>query len=199
MLTWPKIDKKLINENLENAMEQAKLIVEGLLAIRQQENVKTRYPCLRALIELKQEVPLLEDVLECVSNQANVKTTEITKKMADAKSLAFNETPVAKIALDLEVTDEIKEERIVKELQRNIQQTRKKNKMHVKEFIDIVVLSKETDLISALAKHKDSLSQKIGAKTLEFSEKIPANAKSWKIKGKLTVEGTELEFRFEKA
>ncbi|NVM53192.1 MAG: isoleucine--tRNA ligase [Candidatus Helarchaeota archaeon] len=196
---WPEADDKLINKDLENAMEQAKQTVETLLAIRQEKNVKLRYPCLQALIQLKQEVPLLEELLDIISNQANVKTTEIVKKIGKSRFFALHEISSAIVVLDLQETDELKVERIVRELQRHIQQTRKKNKFHVKEFIDIVITCNNEGLISSLEKYKTELQQKIGARTFEISTKLPDKAKNWKIKGRLTSEDVKFEFRFQKA
>ncbi|MHA1357304.1 MAG: isoleucine--tRNA ligase [Candidatus Helarchaeota archaeon] len=199
---WPETDTKLINEALENAMELAKQIVENTLAIRQEMNVKLRYPCLQALIQLKQEVPLFEKLSDIISNQANVKKTVLvpkTKKIGESMFFSIKETPNAIVALDLQETDEIKLERIVKELQRHIQQTRKKNKFHVREYIDIIIVCKDKNMIKSLERFKDPLQQKIGAKTLELSTELPDKAKQWKFKGELTVEDVKLEFRFEKA
>lgn len=199
LLKWPQIDDQLVNLPLEKAMKEAKLIVEAILAIRQQENVKLRYPCLQALIELKQEVPMLEDVLEIISNQGNVKHTSIVQKLGDSKSCSFNESPTVKIALDLQITDELKVERIVKELQRHIQQTRKKNKFHVRESIDLVIVTSDKDLVSSLDPQKEELKQKVGAQTLELSDTLPEKAKKWSIKGQVTVEQSKFEFRFQKS
>ncbi|NVM28962.1 MAG: isoleucine--tRNA ligase [Candidatus Helarchaeota archaeon] len=199
---WPEVDEKLINKDLEDAMEQAKLIVETVLAIRQEANVKLRYPCLKVLVQPKREIPMLDNVVDIISNQANVKATELVlppQKIGDSKFFSIKEIPNAVVALDLQVTEELKLERILRELQRHIQQTRKKNKFHVKENIDIVIISKDESLISSLEELKTALKQKIGAKTLELTTKLPEKAKKWKIKGDLTLEDTQFKFYFQKA
>ena len=198
---WPEVENQFINEGLENAMEHAKQIVEAVLAIRQEENVKLRYPCLQVLIELKHDVPHLEELLEIISNQANVKKTEIIpkpKKIGESMFFSIKETPNAIVALDLQVTEELKLERILRELQRHIQQTRKQNKFHVKEYIEAVIVCQDETLVSSLEKLKTTLQQKIGAKILDILPKVPAKAKNWKIKGELIYDNIKFEFYFHK-
>ena len=69
----------------------------------------------------------------------------------------------------------------------------------MKENIDIVIISKDESLISSLEELKTALKQKIGAKTLELTTKLPEKAKKWKIKGDLTLEDTQFKFYFQKA
>ncbi|MFX1294631.1 MAG: isoleucine--tRNA ligase [Promethearchaeota archaeon] len=199
---WPETDTKLINEDLENAMEQAKLIVETILAIRQEENVKLRYPCLQALVQPKRDIPMLDELIDIISNQANVKKTELVlkpKKIRKSMFFSIKEIPNAIIALDLQVTDDLKLERIVKEIQRHIQQTRKKNKFHVKENIEAAIICKNKKLVADLEnKFKSKLQEKIGAKILNISTKMLEKSKKWKIKGKVRFEDTEFEFFFTK-
>ena len=144
----------------------------------------------------------LEQVAHIISNQANVQNTVIVKKpkeIGDSSSLAIRESSTVIVALDLKVTDDLKLERIAKELQRHIQQTRKKNKFHVKENIEAVVVCKDQDLISTLDKtQKSTLQEKIGAKSLEFSTELPEKVKKWKIKGTLKFEDIGFEFFFKK-
>jgi len=199
LMKWPSVDEDFINKDLEKAMEQVKQIVEAILAIRQKENIKLRYPCSRALIQLKQEVPLLDELIGIISNQANVKITEITKKkIGDSMFFSFNEIPNATIALDLIPSEELQAEWTVKELQRHIQQTRKKNKFHVKEFIDIVIVCDNKEKLTALEKFKSEIQQTIGAKTLDFASKLPSKSKDWKIEGELTLEDVKFTFHFQK-
>ena len=137
--------------------------------------------------------------LPIISNQANVKTTEIVKTFKKSKFLKTKEITELEIALDTEVTEDLKVERMVRELQRNIQQTRKKNKFHVQDFIDIAIVCSNEKTLASLEKHGENLQQKISAKTMELFTELPAKAKKWKIKGSLTFDKDKLEFSFKKA
>ncbi|MHA1894577.1 MAG: isoleucine--tRNA ligase [Candidatus Helarchaeota archaeon] len=197
-LKWPKLEKKFINKDIEDATQVAKQIVEAVLSIRQDENIKTRYPCLNVFIKTKKKVPKLDELLGIISNQANVKNTEIKIEIPKSKFIKSKEIAEVIVALDTEVTDELKIERMVRELQRNIQQTRKKNKLHVKDFINIVIVCPDKTLVTSLNKFKDNIQQKISAKKLEISTTVPTMAKKWEIKGTLTIEKTKVDFIFEK-
>jgi isoleucyl-tRNA synthetase len=60
---WPKIDKALINSKLEETMDQAKEIIEGALSLRQENNIKLRWPAKSLIIEADNKNKLSEDVL----------------------------------------------------------------------------------------------------------------------------------------
>jgi len=199
LLKWPTCEKELIDAKLEEAMEQVKQIVDNLLAIRQEENVKLRYPCTQALIQLKNEIPLVKDLLDIISNQANVKETKIVDAIEQTQNFKTKEITNAIIALDIQASDSLKSEWLIKELQRHIQQTRKKNKFHVKEFINLIIICADKELIASLQEFKADLQQVTGAKTLELLTTLPAKAKTWKIHGELKVEESKFDFYFQKA
>ncbi|MDD1778376.1 MAG: class I tRNA ligase family protein, partial [Candidatus Helarchaeota archaeon] len=199
LMKWPICEKDLIDTKLEEAMEQVKQIVDNILAIRQEENVKLRYPCTQAVIQLKTESPLIKDLLDIISNQANVKETKIVDSIEKSPNFKIKETTNANIALNIQASDSLKTEWTIKELQRNIQQARKKNKFHVKEFIDLVIICSDKELIAALQEFSADLQQGTGAKTLEFLTALPAKAKTWNIHGELKVDEIKFAFYFQKA
>jgi len=198
LIQWPNVESPLIDTTLEEAMEQVKQIVDTILAIRQENDVKLRYPCREAQIELKNESPLLMNLLDIISNQANIKTMKIVSKIEENENFKIKQLPNAIVALDMQVSEDLKIERIIKELQRHIQQARKKNGLHVKDRINLIVICPNEDLCSSIEQSKTSLQQVTGAGTLQLLTELPEEAQNWGLQGDVKVVDLKFGFYFEK-
>jgi len=198
MLEWPKVEDSRIDPELEGAMEQVQRIVEILLSIRQEQGIKTRYPCLRAVIKPKKDAPKIEHLNAVIENQANVKKVEISKKKI-AKDMPFKETAFFDIALDTTVTEELKAERLSRELTRSIQQARKKNKFQIKEQIEIVVTCSDANTLETLKTFETTVGPIIGATKMEFMAKKPKRVDKSFFQGKVKYDEVLVEFYFKRA
>jgi len=115
---WSKINKKLINKNLEEKMQKVREIVTLALAERARVGIKVRQPLNELRItnyELKKEPKLLE----------------LIKEEVNVKNITFGK----KLKLDTKITSELKEEGIIREVIRNIQEMRKKAGLKPKDKI----------------------------------------------------------------
>jgi len=106
---WPKVNKKLIDKNLEKKMEKVREIVSQALAERAKAKVKVRQP-LNELRITNYELRKEKELLELIKDEVNV------------KKITFGKT----LKLDTKITPELKEEGIVREVIRHIQEMRKK-------------------------------------------------------------------------
>ncbi|MFX1449533.1 MAG: isoleucine--tRNA ligase [Promethearchaeota archaeon] len=199
LLKWPKANNKLIKPELEESMELVKHIVESLLSIRQEEGIKLRYPMLKAVIVPKEKMNKIDNLLEIINNQANVKTTEIVKSVPKKKSIKFKERPKCSVGLETEVTDELEAEHLVRELTRHIQQNRKKNKFHVKETIDLIVVCNNQEILNKLTKFQDMISSITRATTIQTLKTAPDKVKKGLVSGKLSIENVDIQFYFKKS
>ncbi|MHA1383691.1 MAG: isoleucine--tRNA ligase, partial [Candidatus Helarchaeota archaeon] len=196
---WPKANIKLIKTDLEESMELVKNIVESLLSIRQEEGIKLRYPCLKAIIVEKENMKKIANLLDIINNQANVKITEIVKKVPKKKSIKFKERSQCSIGLETEVTDELRIERMVRELTRHIQQNRKKNKFHVKENIELFVVCSDKETLTQLKNFEKEISDITRAKTIEIVSSTPAKIKKGFVSGKVSIDKVDIQFYFKKS
>jgi len=196
---WPKANIRLIKTELEESMELVKNIVESLLSIRQEEGIRLRYPCLKAIIVEKENMKKIGNLLDIINNQANVKITEIVKKTPKKKSIKFKERSQCLIGLETEVTNELKVERMVRELTRHIQQNRKKNKFHVKENIELFVVCNNKETINQLKNFEKEISDITRAKTLEILISTPNKVKKGFVSGKVSIDKVDIQFYFKKA
>ncbi|MFY9492976.1 MAG: class I tRNA ligase family protein [Minisyncoccia bacterium] len=111
--SWPKASKSAKKSEIMRVMDKARELVALGLAERARTGIRVRQP-LNALYLSPADYNLIGDVLYLVASELNVK-----KVLADRK--------IAKdtVVLDTELTAELKEEGLVRELTRNINDMRK--------------------------------------------------------------------------
>jgi len=151
LCAWPKEEKELINQSLEEKMKKTRKIVAQALAQRVKAGLKVRQPLgeLRiAVSELKKEPGLLG----LIKDEVNV------KKITFGKNLA----------LDTKITPKLKEEGLVREIIRQVQELRKKSGLKPQDKILVKYAAPET-LAKILEKNKNFLKKEL--KTKEFASK----------------------------
>jgi len=133
---WPKISKKLIDEKLEKKMEEVREIVTLALAERAKSGIKVRQPLNELQItnyELKNE----KELLGLIKEEVNV------------KKITFGKT----LKLDTKITPELKEEGVIREVIRHIQEMRKAARLKPEDRI-LVRYSGDHSLEELLKKNK---------------------------------------------
>jgi len=112
---WPKVNKKLIDNQLEEEMEQVRSIVTAGLALRKERQLKVRQPL--AGVKLKVESGKLQikekDLLDLIKEELNVKEVQYVENQGE------------EIVLDTELTPALVDEGYARELIRQIQDMRK--------------------------------------------------------------------------
>jgi len=149
---WPMLNKKLIDKKLEKKMETVRGIVASALAERAKAKIKVRQPLSELRIknyELRKE----KELLDLIKEEVNVK--EIT----------FGKV----LKLEKKITPQLKEEGMVREIIRNIQEMRKTASFKAKDKILVhflgtaeinKVLEKNKELVLREANIKDLLLKK---------------------------------------
>ncbi|MCD6528179.1 isoleucine--tRNA ligase [bacterium] len=150
---YPKPNKKLINPRLEKKMQEIKEIVKQALAQRAKMKIKVRQPLNELQIsnyKLKKE----KELLELIKEEVNV------------KKISFGN----ELILDTKITPELKEEGIVREIIRQIQQMRKDGGLNPKQKIYLRYSGKEF-ISSIIEKWKEFIKQETNTFKLEQSSK----------------------------
>lgn len=109
---YPNVQKEMIDENLEKKMESVRQITALALGERAAKGIKVRQP----LKELIVKNPALKKEKELM---------EILKEEVNVKEISFDENLKDETKLDTRITKELKEEGIVREVVRQIQDMRK--------------------------------------------------------------------------
>lgn len=133
---WPE-QKKLSKgqDEILKQMETARGVVEQALGIRKEKQLKVRQP----LSELKYKglVKLAVDVEKIVAEELNV------------KKVTFETGEAAHVELVTELTPELKKEGLARELERAVQDMRKKQGLRVGEVINLTYDTKDDELKAA--------------------------------------------------
>jgi len=114
---WPKYNKKLIDEKLEQEMQQVREIASLALSKRAELGIGVR----QGLQKIKIQKSKFKNI-----NQ-NSKVLGLIKDEINVKEVIFNGDVEGDIELDTIITEELKEEGYVREIIRNVQSLRKKS------------------------------------------------------------------------
>jgi isoleucyl-tRNA synthetase len=119
-------------------MSVVREIVESGLSLRKENNLKVRQPLAELEYHLKGKNPLLSPELEQVlADELNVKLVSGRGDFVPKGGWAYRETPAFKLALNLELSAELKKEGLARELERAVQDLRKKSGLKVGELVDV--------------------------------------------------------------
>ncbi|MBI3671430.1 class I tRNA ligase family protein [Candidatus Azambacteria bacterium] len=161
---FPKLEKA--DAEVLEVMKKARSIVSLALEARAKAGIKIRQP-LKELRIKNEELRMKPELLELIRDEVNVKnvTVDITIK--------------ENVELDTNITKELKEEGMLRDLIRNIQEERKNLGLTKSDFIKITF--KDSPFVSGLIKkYGESLKFETVAKELENSLDIE-NAKEAKL------------------
>ncbi len=153
--SWPSFAKATKGSNLllEN-MEKIREIVSKGLEARQKAGIKIRQPLQKLQVTNSK---LQKELLELIKGEVNVKSVEFVKALKE------------EVELDTKITDELREEGIVREFIRAVQDFRKGLKLTPQEKVELAVKSsKEFEKI--LKAHKNLIEKEINISDLSFGD-----------------------------
>jgi isoleucyl-tRNA synthetase len=153
---WPKADKKSIDRKLSEAMDEVRLIASAVLAKRAELNIKVRQP-LQTLTVKDAKLKSEKELMDILKDEVNV------------KEIKFDEKLKADFELDTKITHELKEEGILRELVRTIQDLRQDAKMKPQDTVELFVDGAE-ELRFIVSKYGELLKKEVKAKKIEFGK-----------------------------
>ena len=170
---WPKINKKLINKKLNRGMEKTREVVKLVLAERARFRIKVRQP-LNKLKVKSQKLKVNKEFLGLIAEEVNIKEVVFDSKI---KKL---------IELDTKITPALKEEGIIREVVRQIQEMRKKAGYKPRHRI-LVRYSGTPNLNKILVRNKSLILEETKAKDFQLGERpkrVSGIEKETKVDGK---------------
>ncbi|MFX1588680.1 MAG: class I tRNA ligase family protein, partial [Promethearchaeota archaeon] len=168
---YPAYDDNLIDLKLEEQMDFTRDLIETVRALKDENKIRLRWPNKKIIIEAKENMPEIE-FPELIKQMGNAKEIEIVKSVTISDNLLKAESKYYNLYLDISIDDDLLAERVVNDLIRNIQYSRKKNNYKVGEEISLFLGTNADYLKQYLEKHKDSISEKVSAKTLKLSNQL---------------------------
>ncbi len=123
LLQLPKPSEKLADKKLEQQMGKAMEIQQAVLALREQEKLRLRWPLFSAVVQTETGKELGK-VKELLARMCNVKKVIESKEKPKGK-LAEKQLGKTTVYLNTETTTELQEEWELMELRRKVQEMRK--------------------------------------------------------------------------
>ncbi|MEK6934129.1 MAG: isoleucine--tRNA ligase [Nanoarchaeota archaeon] len=152
---WPEVEKKTINEKLENNFEYIFKIIEIGLSERDKLKIGLRWPLASA------------DIIS--QNKISKKFQEIIKRQLNVKKIFIKEGKEVKVILDTKTTFELEAEGYARELARKLQAERK-NAGLIKNDAIILKIFADKEIIKMLKIHERFLKDRTNSKKIEFIE-----------------------------
>jgi isoleucyl-tRNA synthetase len=176
LLDWPKAGK-IDNELIETMSKVRSYITEGL-AIRAKQSLKVRQPLASVT------VPKLPDAYsDVIIEELNVKKVIWSEEKSDGEN---------NVILDLELTDELRSEGIMRDVIRQVQNFRKSSELEVDDRIVLGLGTEDKSVSEAVEAH----AKEIMAETLADSLNIETDYEHTVTK---KVSGVELKISLQKA
>jgi isoleucyl-tRNA synthetase len=187
---WPKSNKKLINKKLEESMRIADKIIEASLAARQLTKLKLRWPIQEVVVISKDRkiASALKNVKEILLTMCNAKSVKVLSKEPKGEFSGV-EFDFGKVLVPKQLNENLLEEAMIRELIREIQESRKKNNFQVKETI-MLTLKSDEGTNEILKKNSKLLCKEVGAK------QVVVGKLSGKFSGKLEFDNKIIEISF---
>ena len=154
LTNWPKAEKKSIDKKLEKQMQETRETIAAALAIRAKEGIKVRQPLASLSITAK-DLLKQKELLALIKEEINV------KKIIAGKEISF----------DLNITPELKKEGILREIIRNIQESRKEKDLKPQDKI-IVMYFGASNICDIINENKEFMLKEGRIGKLEFNQDI---------------------------
>lgn len=125
------------DEVLLEEMIVLRQLVEAGLSIRKENNFKVRQPLAEIEYHLLNHKVLRPELEQVIAEELNIKRVSGRLDFAPKGGWLLKETPVFKLALDVQISDELKKEGLAREVERAVQDIRKKSLLKVGELVDL--------------------------------------------------------------
>lgn len=166
---WPKLEKKYIDKNLEALMEEARTLVSQALRLRAEARIKVRQPLAELQVTSK-KLQGKSDLLQLIKDEVNIKHISFGKELK----------------LDTLITPELKEEGIVREFIRNVQEMRRDLGLKPSDIIYIQIFGMDV-IQQIVGKWEPEIKKDTTAKHIKIGGK-----KIFALERDLLIEGFEL-------
>ena len=162
---WPAVDEKMIDEKVLDDMTMARKIVEMGLALRAEKEKKVKQP----LATLLFNTDLAGNYKGIIAEELNVKKVEYHKDIMIRveDSWVEKEDGDLKIALNTEITPELKAEGTAREIVRAINQLRKEQKLTINDKVIVSYQADDAELKKVFADFENEIKKSVLAEKLE--------------------------------
>ncbi len=153
---WPEVHAKFIDKDLNKKMEEVRRLAAAGLAKRAEANIKVRQP-LASLTIRNNPLNLDGELLEVLSDEINV------------KKVIFDKGAKEEIILDTNLTEDLKREGAMRELNRAVQALRQDADLKPSDKIELYIEASE-NIQAAIEAHLDALKSNTGTAAIHYKK-----------------------------
>ncbi|MDO8626174.1 MAG: isoleucine--tRNA ligase [Candidatus Magasanikbacteria bacterium] len=195
---WPVVDEKYLNTELIGSMSTVRKLIETALSLRAEHKIKVRQPLasLQFFGFTPSKIIGTSEWYKIMEEELNVKkVSSLEMESGDYSNVSPGENKVmkeadgVKVILDINITPELKQEGLTREIIRTINQMRKEQKLTIQDEVIVKYATEDALLKKVLA----NFSQEILRATL--AKKI---IESPEASQKIAIDGAEINFSVEK-
>ncbi len=195
---FPQDDLKFLEGHTEMLveMETVRELVTLGQAARVANSIKVKQPLGKIEVvahrEVGNELEIKDWMKELISEELNIKDVIAVNEFSGTEGWVTQENTAKqiKVALDTNITEELKREGVIRELIRNIQATRKQKGLSIGEKVKVKIEIDDKELKEAINIHKNDILEGVGASELEISTEP--------LSDKIMIEGKEATISIEK-
>jgi len=168
---WPVAKDYPANEVIIRAMANLRQAVELGHALRKEHSIKVRQPLAQFIIKGEK---LPADITGVIQDELNVREVIATSALPSGSEFVRKESNGVAVALDTTITDELRQEGMVRDIIRHINAMRKGMKLTPADKIDIRFWTETPDAIEVLSRYADMISQGTAAVSISTLAAKPA-------------------------
>ncbi len=179
---WPEYDESLVTQAVLDEMLIARKVVEMGLSLRKEAGIRVRQP----LRELSVSRQLSEAVRQIIAEELNVKQVSVSQMPEESAEWARREEGELIVALQTSLDEELKNEGVVRELIRAINQIRKEQKLTPTDQVAVLFETGDSDLRKVILSSVDEIKKQVAAQGI--TEGV----------GEVLVEGVDIKIAVQK-
>lgn len=171
---WPIANE--VDETILSEMDRVRKIVEYGLAKRDEAKIKIRQPLTEARIA-NSRLKLTDEYQELIKDELNVKSIRTVGGDEDNQNLV--------VELDTEITPELKQEGVKRELVRNINSLRKDANLSIGDSAEVYYETESADLKIVLEKYGADIMNDTLGKAIKFGIEHVEQSREFKVEGEM--------------
>jgi len=169
---WPKADKKLIDKKLEAKMKSVRKICELGHSLRKKAGIKVRQPLGKLKIK-NEKLKIEENLLNLIKDELNVKEVELVETIKEKENWLKVSEGEIEVALNTEITSELKNEGMLREIARQISGLRKEAGLTIQDKAIVYFETGSEEIKELVKKFNEEIKVKTSSENL--IEKKPDN------------------------
>ncbi|MHC1716308.1 MAG: isoleucine--tRNA ligase [Candidatus Dojkabacteria bacterium] len=169
---YPVVVDNLLNEELLVEMKKVRDVCSLGLNIRDENRLKVRQPLSKVYVPISNP-----EMQEIVKGELNVKEVVVSEKEVEGDGLKSQSNSTAFVSLDINITEELKEEGLFNELARGIQVARKESGCQVGQEISLKYKTDNEEIEKLFTSHSEGLQKIVLCKDFEREESLDGGYK----------------------